>query len=76
MEKNTTLDRLVLTLLPGLGPRRRRGLLARGPLGDVLARPDEHADLLPVAARRALRSGEARRRAAVSVPAARSTRAR
>jgi DNA processing protein len=63
MEKNTTLDRLVLTLLPGLGPRRRQGLLARGPLGDVLARPDEHADLLPVAARRALRSGEARRRA-------------
>ena len=63
MEKNTTLDRLTLTLLPGLGPRRRRDLLARGPLGDVLARPDENADLLPAAARRALRSGEARRRA-------------
>lgn len=63
MPKNTTLDRLTLTLLPGLGPRGRRDLLARGPLTDVLARPGEHADLLPPAARRALLSGAARRQA-------------
>jgi DNA processing protein len=60
MEENATIDRLTLTLLPGLGPRGRRAVLARG-LADVLARPDEHDDLLPPAARGVLRSGKARR---------------
>jgi DNA processing protein len=59
----TTLNRLTLALLPDLSPRGRRELLARGPLADSLARPDDHADLLPEPARAALRTGEARRRA-------------
>jgi DNA processing protein len=60
---DTTLDHLTLALLPGLLPRAARALRARGRLGDCLARPDEHADLLSEAARTALRTGEARRRA-------------
>jgi DNA processing protein len=60
---NRTFDQLTLCLLPGLLPRVARALATRGPLGDCLARPDEHADLLPKAARSALRTGEARRRA-------------
>jgi DNA processing protein len=59
----TTLDRLTLALLPGLTPRGQRELLARGPLADSLARPDDHADVLSGSARAALRTGEARRRA-------------
>ncbi len=57
----TILDRLILAHLPGLGPRSRRALLARGPLAETLAHPDAHADLLPEAARARLRTGEARR---------------
>jgi DNA processing protein len=60
---DTTFDQLTLALLPGLLPRTARALAARAPLAGCLARPDEHADLLPEAARSALRSGEARRRA-------------
>jgi DNA processing protein len=60
---DTTLDQLTLALLPGLLPRRARALADRGPLADCLARPDDHADLLPESARSALRSGQARRRA-------------
>jgi len=63
MTKNTTLDRLTLALLPGLSPRGRRALLERGPLAAALARPQEHADVLPAAARGALLSGAARRQA-------------
>jgi DNA processing protein len=59
----TTLNRLTLALLPELTPRGRRELLARGPLAEVLARPDEHADVLSEPVRTALRTGEARRRA-------------
>lgn len=59
----TTLDRLTLALLPGLAPRARRDLLAHGDLHSTLARPDGHNALLSEAARAALRSGEARRRA-------------
>jgi len=59
----TTLDRLTLALLPGLVPRSTAALLRRGPLGEALARPDAHSDLLGEGARAALRSGEARRRA-------------
>jgi DNA processing protein len=62
MEK-TTFDRLTLVLLPGYYPRLGAALQARGPLGDVLARPADHAPLVPEAARVALASGEARRRA-------------
>jgi DNA processing protein len=58
-----TLDKLTLVLLPGVGPRTARDLLARGPLADLLARPDDHGDLLGLAARQALQSGAARRRA-------------
>jgi DNA processing protein len=61
----TTLNRLTLALLPGLTPRVRRELLSRGPLGDSLARPDRHADILSDQARAALRTGEARRRAEI-----------
>lgn len=58
-----TLDQLTLALLPGLRPRAAHALATRGPLADCLARPDDHADLLPEAARSALRSGQAWRRA-------------
>ncbi|MGD8897025.1 MAG: DNA-processing protein DprA [Acidobacteriota bacterium] len=58
----TILDRLTLALLPGLGPRGRSRLLTR-PLADVLARPDDHPDLLPRLAREALRGGRARQQA-------------
>jgi DNA processing protein len=61
MEK-ATFDRLTLVLLPGFNPRLGAAILARGPLEDTLARP-AHAELLPAAARAALASGEARRRA-------------
>jgi DNA processing protein len=61
----TTLSRLTLALLPALTPRGRRDLLARGPLADSLARPDDHADVLSESARTALRTGAARRRAEV-----------
>jgi DNA processing protein len=63
MPKRQTLDLLTLALLPGLGPRIRRDLLARGSLADVLAHPGDHEDLLAPAAQRALLSGEAQRRA-------------
>jgi DNA processing protein len=61
MEK--TLDRLTVALLPGLAPRARRGLLARRDLHATLDRPGGHAEELSPAARTALESGEARRRA-------------
>jgi DNA processing protein len=54
---------LTLTLLPGVGARTVRDLAARGPLGGVLARPGQHADLLSESAVALLRSGEALRRA-------------
>jgi DNA processing protein len=59
----TTLDRLTLSLLPGLGPAGRSQLLAHATLSEVLAHPDDHAELLPEATRRALRRGAARREA-------------
>jgi DNA processing protein len=54
-------DLLTLALLPDVGPRAVRALAARGPLGDVLSRPEESSDLLPASAVGMLRSGEARR---------------
>lgn len=65
-------DLLVLSLLPGIGSRTVRDLSGRGPLRDVLARPEEHADRLTVEARSLLGSGRARREA--EVEAQRATR--
>ena len=58
---DTTFDLLTLALVPGLSPRATRELTCRGPLAEALERPAEHADLLGVPAREALRSGAARR---------------
>jgi DNA processing protein len=60
---DSNFELLTLTLLPGVGARTVRDLAARGPLGDVLGRPEEHTDLLSKAAVDHLRSGEARRKA-------------
>jgi DNA processing protein len=61
---NTCLDLLTLCLLPGVGPRTVRELARRGPLATgVLARPEDHADLLPEPARRLIASGAGARRA-------------
>jgi DNA processing protein len=49
-------------LLPLTNPRQVREISRRG-LAEVLARPDEHEDLLSSEARHAIRSGSARRRA-------------
>lgn len=57
------LDLLTLALLPGVGPRAVRMLLSRGPLGEVLAHPELHDDVLGHAACARLSTGEARRRA-------------
>src|SRR5262245_26019813 len=59
----TILDSVTLNLLPGVGPRRAAELRRREPLAEALARPDDHADLLPAEALDELRSGRARRRA-------------
>jgi DNA processing protein len=58
-----TLDLLTLTLLDGLSEQASRALEARGPLSSLLGRPQDHADLLPPAARTALASGAARKAA-------------
>jgi len=58
-----TFDLLTAALLPEVGPGAVRKLSARGPLREVLARPEEHADLLPLPSRQALLTGAARRRA-------------
>lgn len=60
---SSTFDLLTLAVLTDVGPRRSAALLARGPLADVLARPDDHDDVLPAPAREELRCGRARRRA-------------
>ncbi len=59
MDEPFDLLTLALLELPPVRAARARG---RG-LSDVLARPDDHAEVLPAAAREALRSGEAFRRA-------------
>jgi DNA processing protein len=60
---DSNFELLTLTLLPGVGARTVRDLAARGPLGDVLRRPEQHRDLLSEAAVGHLRSGEAGRKA-------------
>lgn len=66
---------LVVSRLPGLTPRAAAALARRGPVHEVLARPDEHHDLLGPAARSRLRraatweAAEADRRALVALGA-------
>jgi DNA processing protein len=60
---SSTFDLLSLALLPGVDPRVCATLARRGDLGQVLADPDPHGDLLGDQAVRALRSGAVRRRA-------------
>jgi DNA processing protein len=60
---NATIDLVTLTLLPGGGPRRWRDLLGRAPVCEVLARPDDHLDLLGEEGVRRLAAGEAARAA-------------
>jgi DNA processing protein len=67
-----TFDLLTLALLPELGPAKQRRLLARGPVSDCLARPEDHADLFCEAARQALANGEARRETARQAARART----
>lgn len=54
---------VIAALLPGFGPRKLRELRTRGPLAHSLARPAEHADVLPPAALHELTSGAAWRAA-------------
>jgi DNA processing protein len=60
---DSTIDLLTLSLLPGVVPRVARELALRTSLAAVLARPDDHGDLLGSPARELLRTGAARRRA-------------
>jgi len=66
-----TFDLLTLALVPGLSPRAAAKLLARGPLPDVLSRPEAHSDLLGAAGTAALHCGAARRAAEAETSAAR-----
>jgi DNA processing protein len=50
-------------LIPGLTARVIAQLAQRAPLAEVIAHPDEHADLVPEAGRAGLRSGRAAERA-------------
>jgi DNA processing protein len=68
MEKRR-FDLLMLALVPGLHPRARTALLADPRLEEVFARPHDHAELLPEAAREALRAGEVRKAAEQEVAA-------
>ena len=56
----TTIDLLTLTMAPGVDSRLLQAIAGRGP-GDVVARPSDHADLLPARALKALGGGAARR---------------
>jgi DNA processing protein len=58
-----TFELLTLSLLPGVTARTCRDLAERGPVADVLARPDDHGDWLDDQARAQLANGQARRRA-------------
>lgn len=64
-------DLLTAALLPGVGARTLRDLAALGPLGPILARPEELAHVLPAQALAALRSGAAARRATAELETAR-----
>jgi DNA processing protein len=61
--QDSTRHLLTLTLTPGLTARAIAQLAQRAPLAEVVAHPDEHADLLSETARAMLRSGRAGERA-------------
>jgi len=69
---NAVGELLTLALLPGVRPRDVRPLLARAPLCDSLGQPESHTDILGPRAVEALRSGAARRAAAVEQERARA----
>jgi len=60
---SAALDLLTFALLPRPRPRSVRTLADRGPLAEVLAHPDAHADVIGDEARKELHNGKARRRA-------------
>ena len=61
--QDSTRHLLTLTLIPGLTARAIALLAERAPLAEVLAHPDDHADLVPEAGLAGLRSGRAAERA-------------
>ena len=61
--QESTRQLLTLTLVPGLTARAIAQLAERAPLSEVLAHPDDHADLLPEAGLAVLRTGQAAARA-------------
>jgi DNA processing protein len=61
--QDSTRQLLTLTLIPGLTARTIALLADRAPLAEVLAHPDDHADLVPEAGLAGLRSGRAVERA-------------
>ena len=68
--QDSTRHLLTLTLIPGLTARVIAQLAQRATLADVIAHPDEHADLVPEAGRVGLRSGAAALRADLESAAA------
>jgi DNA processing protein len=68
--EDPTRHLLALSLIPGLNPRAIRKLMDRVPVSDILARPDDHADLIPEAGRLALARGTAQERADLEAAAA------
>ncbi len=68
--QDSTRHLLTLTLIPGLTARVIAQLAQRAPLAEVVAHPDEHADLVPEAGRAGLRSGRAAERADLESAAA------
>jgi DNA processing protein len=69
--QDSTRHLLALTLTPGLTPRVIAQLALRAPLAEVVAHPDEHADLVPEDGVAGLRSGRAAARADLESAAAR-----
>jgi DNA processing protein len=61
--QDSTRQLLTLALIPGLTARHVAQLAQRAALAEVIAHPDEHADLVPEGGRSALRSGRAQARA-------------
>ena len=68
--QDSTRHLLTLTLVPGLTARAIAQLAQRAPLAEIVAHPDEHADLVPGAGRAVLRSGRAVERADLETAAA------
>jgi len=68
--QDSTRHLLTLTLVPGLTARVIAQLAERAPLSEVIAHPDDHADLVPEGGRAGLRSGRAAERAGQETAAA------